>query len=208
MPTLARLKARAAAPRPSSIPRYSPRMSQCSVPSTRTGVFANRCASCRPSWPRPPWPTMTRPPDAPRSTAATATVPAAPAGAAPAGAASADAPPILMTSAQERGGHARVHRDVQPGGQGQVAGGQRDHRGGDVLGQHLPLEQGPLRVERAELLLGHPVHRGALGAPPARKDAGAADHPVRVDPVHPDAGPAQFGGEQPDLVLLVRLGPP
>src|SRR3712207_8191225 len=42
---------------------------------------------------------------------------------------------------------------------------------GDVLGQHLALEQGALGVELPELLLRHPVDRGALGAPAAGEDA-------------------------------------
>ena len=42
---------------------------------------------------------------------------------------------------------------------------------GDVLGQHLALEQRALGVERAEVVLGDPVDGGALGTPAAGEDA-------------------------------------
>ena len=42
---------------------------------------------------------------------------------------------------------------------------------GDVLGQHLALEQGALGVVLAQVLLVHAVDRGALGAPAAGEDA-------------------------------------
>ena len=77
---------------------------------------------------------------------------------------------------------------------------------GDVLGEHLALEQRPLGVERAELVLGDAVDGGALGAPAAGEDAAAADDAVGVDAVDPDAVLAELGGEQPDLVGLVGLG--
>ena len=60
---------------------------------------------------------------------------------------------------------------------------------GDVLGQHLALEQRALGVERAEVFLGHAVHRGALRAPTAGEDAGPAHHAVGVHAVDPDPVP-------------------
>src|SRR5690606_1433339 len=105
-----------------------------------------------------------------------------------------------VPSAQECGGHAGVHGDVQPGGVGQVPAGEGEDGGGDVLGQHLALKQRPPGVELAELLLLDAVDGGALGAPPAGEDARSADHPVGVDAVDADAVLAQLGGQQPDLV--------
>src|SRR6201991_3679465 len=89
--------------------------------------------------------------------------------------------------AQERGRPPGVDGYVPDGGVGQVARGEHDDRGSDVLGQDLPLQQGPLRVELAELLLRHAVHSGALRTPAARKDPRAADDTVRVHPVDLDA---------------------
>ena len=88
----------------------------------------------------------------------------------------------------------------------QVARGQGEHRVGDVFGQHLVLEQGPLRVVLAELGLLDAVDRGALRSPAAGEDARAADDRVGVDAVDPDAVLAEFGREQPHLVRLVGLG--
>ena len=47
-------------------------------------------------------------------------------------------------SSQERRRHARVDGDEQAGRERQVAAAQREHGGGDVLGQHLALQEGPL----------------------------------------------------------------
>ena len=66
-------------------------------------------------------------------------------------------------------------------------------------------EQRALRVERAELVLGHAVDGGALRAPAAGEDAAAAHDAVGVDAVDPDAVLAELGGEQPHLVGLVGL---
>src|SRR6184192_4298148 len=109
------------------------------------------------------------------------------------------------TSAQERGRHPGVDGDVQPSGVGQVPAGEGEDGGGDVLGEHLALEEGPLGVELAQLVLGYAVHGGALGAPPAGEDAGPAYDAVGVDAVDADAVLAQLGGEQPYLVRLVGL---
>ena len=79
-------------------------------------------------------------------------------------------------------------------------------RTGDVLGQHLALQQRALRVERAELLLRHAVDGGALRAPPAGEDAAAPHDAIGVDAVDPDAVLAELGREQPHLVRLVGLG--
>src|SRR5689334_549746 len=112
-------------------------------------------------------------------------------------------PPPWWSSSKERRRHARVDRDEQPGGEGQVAAGQREDRRGNVLWEHLFLQQRALGVERAKLLLGDAVDGGALRAPAAGEDAGAADHAVRVDAVDADADRAELGGQQADLVRLV-----
>jgi hypothetical protein len=109
------------------------------------------------------------------------------------------------------GGHQRRNAAATPAStgmcrpvvRGQLVGGQHEHRGRHVLGQHLQSQQRSLGVERAQFGLRHAVHRRALGAPTPREDAGAAHHPVRVDAVDPDAVPAELGGEQPDLMGLV-----
>src|SRR5580693_5778190 len=72
MPTLSSGPARPAARRPSRMPRYRRRTSQCRVPPAKTGTFGNRPASVTCSRPPSSRPTTTRPPDAPRSAAATA----------------------------------------------------------------------------------------------------------------------------------------
>src|SRR5215475_864175 len=128
-------------------------MSQYSVPPTATGSLGNRYTSCSSTPSARTWPVITRPPEAPRSTAATVTP--------------VNAGPCLS---QECGRHPGVDRDEQSGGQRQVAGAQREHRRGHVLGQDLPLEQRPPGVERAELVLGHAVHRGPLRPPAGGED--------------------------------------
>src|SRR5215208_1544365 len=67
---------------------------------------------------------------------------------------------LLRCSAQEAHGHAAVDRDQQPGCHLQRPAGQGQHRLGHVLRQDLPLEQGPLGVVLAQLLLLDPVHPG------------------------------------------------
>ena len=62
-----------------------------------------------------------------------------------------------------------------------------------------------LRVELAEVLLGHTVGLGARGAPPAAKIAEPLHDPVGVDPVDADADVAELGGEQPDHVACAAL---
>src|SRR5215217_3221092 len=59
----------------------------------------------------------------------------------------------LERSAQEAHGHAAVDRDQQPGRHLQRPAGQGQHRLGHVLRQDLPLEQGPLGVVLAQVLL-------------------------------------------------------
>ena len=73
-------------------------------------------------------------------------------------------------------------------------------------GQDLALEQRPLGVELAELVLRDAVGPGPVGAPALGEDPRAADDAVRVDAVDPDPVLAELGGEQPDLVGLVGLG--
>src|ERR1700722_4147211 len=101
-------------------------MSQYSVPPACTGSFGNRLTSCS-SMPlsatRAP---TTRPLEAPRSTPATVT-----------GLMPAPAVPGVTASTEERRGDARVDRDQQAGGERQVAAGEGEDGGGDVLGEHL-----------------------------------------------------------------------
>ena len=85
----------------------------------------------------------------------------------------------------------------QPGGVAELVGAQRGDSVGDVLGQHLALEERALRVERAELFLGYAVDRRALRAPPAGEDAAAAHDAVGVDAVDADAVLAELGREEP-----------
>ena len=109
-------------------------------------------------------------------------------------------------SAQESRSHSGVNGNVQASGQGQVAASEREHRIRNVGGQHFFFQQGALGVEGTEFGLRYAVDRGTLRAPAAGEDAGAAHHAVRVDPVDPDTIPAEFGGQQPDLMGLVGLG--
>src|SRR4051794_29914549 len=199
MPTASTVApARPAARSPSSRPRYSARTSQCRVGPTRTGPFGNLLTSSSSRRSGPTRPTITRPLEAPTSTAATRALlrwlTCAPRTARATG------------SAQEGGGDAGVDRHVQPRGAGQLAAGEGEDRVGDVLGKHLTLQQGALRVELAELVLRHAVDRGPAGAPAAGEDPGPAHHAVRVDAVDLDLLLAELGGQQPHLVRLVGLG--
>ena len=72
-------------------------------------------------------------------------------------------------------------------------------------GQDLLLEQRPLGIELAELVLGDAVGPGAIGAPALGEDARPAHDAVGVHAVDPDPERAELGGEQPDLVGLVGL---
>src|SRR5688572_24148686 len=98
-------------------------MSQCRVSCSRTAPLGNRLTSVSSSRAAATWPNITRPLEAPRSTAAMVRA---------------------FMSTQESGGHAGVDGNVQAGGTRQLPGGQYEHRVGDVLGQHLPFEQGAL----------------------------------------------------------------
>src|ERR1017187_4476295 len=109
------------------------------------------------------------------------------------------APRPVLPSAEEGRRHSGVDRNVQPGREGQVAGGEHDDGGRDVLRQHLAFEQRALGVEGAEFLLGDAVDSGPPGTPATGEDARTAHHPVWVDPVDPDAVLAEFRGEQPYL---------
>src|SRR6478735_1187787 len=197
MPSPARAgSCRYASRRPARMSWYRPRMSQYSPSGSRTAPLRKRRTWVRSSRPGPTRPSMTRPLDAPRSTAARLISFAL------------IAPPVLgisrarsprgrrgcvddslgkPRSSEEGGGDAGVDGDVQAGGLGQIAGGEREQRGRDVLGQHLLAQQGALGVVGAQVLLLDPVHGGAGGAPAAGEDPGAADHAVRVDAVDPDA---------------------
>src|SRR5262249_30334530 len=115
-------------------------MSQYSVPFARTGSFGNLLTSCSSTAERETRAAITRPPDAPRSAPATTTDPVKPAP----GSAIATRTSALS---QECGRYPRVDRYEQARGERQVAAAEREHGGGDVLGQHLALEQGPSRVE-------------------------------------------------------------
>ena len=83
---------------------------------------------------------------------------------------------------------------------------QGEHGVGDVLGQHLALEQRALGVELAESSSSHAVDRGALAPQPPAKMPEPLHDAVGVDAVDPDAVLAELGGEQPHLVGLVGLG--
>src|SRR5215212_6247141 len=160
MPTPSRPPwSRPAARSPSSTPAYRPRTSQRRVPEVRTGRLGNRCASASSSRPGPTRAAMTRPLDAPRSTAARVSSSLM---------ARLRLAPLLARSslrcslarrpsAEEGRSDAGIDGDVQAGGAGRVAAGEGEDGVGDVVGQHLALEQGPLGVELAELLLGDTV---------------------------------------------------
>ena len=75
-----------------------------------------------------------------------------------------------------------------------------------MFGQDLPLQQCPLRVVGAEVLFGHPVDGGSLGAPPAGEDAASPHDRIRVHAVDTNAVLAELGGEKANLVGLVGLG--
>src|SRR5512142_456612 len=107
-------------------------MSQYSVPPASTGSFGNRLTSWSSTPSADTWAAITRPLDAPRSTPATATalIRAGP----------------RASSSEERRGDPRVDGDEQSGGEREVPAGECEDGCGDVLGQHLALEQGPLGV--------------------------------------------------------------
>src|SRR6478609_853709 len=148
-------------------------MSQWRPSGRRTGSFVNRWTSVSSSSVGATRPTITRPLDAPRSTAATSR-------------------PVTGGSPEEGRRDARVDGDVEPRRLTQVATDQGEDRGRDVLGQDLALEQRPLRVELAELVLRDPVGPSPIRAPALGEDAGAADDAVRIDAVDPDAVLAEF----------------
>ena len=163
--------------------------SQCRPSPRSTGPFENRATVSISRVSGPTRPTTTRPLEAPRSTAATVTV-------------------MGRQRSSRRCGDTGVDRHVQSGGVGEVGAAEHEDGVRDVLGQHLALEDGPLGIERSEVLLLHAVDRRALRAPAAGEDAGALDHAVGVHAVHLDAVLAELGGEQPDLVRLVGLRGP
>ena len=136
MPSSGPVRGRPRAARRASRGRAERRPSSRRAAGAATAPLGKRCTSVeRAASAGPTAPTITRPLDAPRSTAATTD-------------------PATGRSPQERGGDAGVDGDVQPGGVAQSSGPHSTNDGvGDVLGQHLALEQGALRVERAELLL-------------------------------------------------------
>ena len=101
---------------------------------------------------------------------------------------------------------AGVDGDVQAGRVGQVAADQGEDGGGDVLGQHLALEQRPLGVELAELLLGDAVDRARSAPQPLAKMPEPRTTPSGLTPLTRMPCCAELGGEQPDLVRLVGLG--
>src|SRR6476659_3300576 len=126
-------------------------MSQWRPSGRRTGSFVNRWTSVSSSSVGATRPTITRPLDAPRSTAATSR-------------------PVTGGSPEEGRRDARVDRDMEARGLAQVATDKREDRGRDMLGQDLALEQRPLRVELAELVLRDPVRPGAVRAPTLGED--------------------------------------
>ncbi len=92
----------------------------------------------------------------------------------------------VVPSSEKRCGDARINRDVQTGSVREITAGKGEHGVGHVLGEHLTLEQRTLCIERTELLFGHAVDCGALGAPTAGEDAGSPHDPIRVDAVDTD----------------------
>src|SRR4051794_12123890 len=99
--------------------------------------FGKRCTGSSSILPFRTLPAITRPPDAPMSTAPNTG--------------------SRWRSPQERGGDAGVDRDVQTGGVAEVGRAEHEDGVGDVLRQHLPLEEGALGVVLAQLLLGDAV---------------------------------------------------
>src|SRR5258708_124510 len=103
------------------------------------------------------------------------------------------------SSAEEGSCHAAVHRNEQARGKRQVAGGQRRDRGRDVLGEHLPLEQRPAGVERAQLLLRDTVDCAPLGGrrAPCPWQAGGVAVPGRRGGPRAAGGGGKAGGGCP-----------
>ena len=153
----------------------------------RTGVLAKRATGSEVQRGRDPTsPSITRPLEAPRSTAATLT----------------DVRHDQRRNAAATPASTGMCRPVVWVMFGTA---QREDGVGAVLGQDLALEQRALGVELAEVLLVDAVDGGALRAPAAGEDAGAADDAVGVDAVDLDAVLAELGGQQPHLVGLVGL---
>src|SRR6476646_9281324 len=171
-----------AARRPVSVSRKSPTTSQCRPVVSRTGSLVKRWTSSKNSCPDPTRPSITRPLEAPMSTAATTAGPA-----------------LIARSSQERRSHSGVDRDVQAGCECEVATGEDEHCGRNVLGEDLALEQRALGVVGTELFHGDAVHGCTLRAPALGEDAGAAHDAVGVHSVHPDPVAAELGGEQSHL---------
>ena len=82
-------------------------------------------------------------------------------------------------SPEEGRRHTRIDGDVQTGRLAQVAAGQGEDGGRDMLGQDLVLEQRALRVELPELVFGDPVGPRPVGPPTLGEDPRAADDAVR-----------------------------
>src|SRR5690242_7478208 len=142
----------ASAASPVSTSAYRPLRFHRRWPSTVRIPLANRCTTSMVMvWSRT-MPATTRPLEAPMSIAAT-TVTGWGAVIAECSWRSAGGSSL----AQESGGDAGVDGDVQPGGVRQVGRAQHEHGVGDVVGQHLPLQQGPLGVVLAQVLLLDPV---------------------------------------------------
>src|SRR4029077_13680056 len=72
----------------------------------------------------------------------------------------------------------RVDGDVEAGRLTQIAAGQGEDRGRDVLGQDLALEQRSLGIELAELVLWDAVRPGPIRTPALGEDPGPADDTV------------------------------
>ena len=108
-------------------------------------------------------------------------------------------------SSEEGGGDAGVDGNVQAGGVTQISRAEHEDSVGDVLRQHLALQQRTGGEVLAELLFGDAVDRGSLGTPAAGEDARATDHSVGIDAVHLDAVLPQLRGEQSNLMRLVGL---
>src|SRR6478735_1149042 len=217
MPTDVTGPPRAATRSPSSMPWYRASTSQWSPSGRCTGVVAKRCASVSTSSSGPTRPVITRPLVAPRSTAAKAASCREVAGMGTLIRSGRSRAPVMRgtasgarqggaRSAQEGRRHTGVDGDVETGGVCEIPARQGEDGVGDVLREHLALEDGALGVELAQLLLLDAVGRRALGSPAGREDAGTAHHTVRVDPVDPYTVLAQLGRQEAYLMSLVGLG--
>src|SRR4029450_14016465 len=111
---------------PTRMFRYSSRMFQCSPSGMRTGSLGKRCTASTLSCSGAKGPSITRPLVGPRSTAATHPLVTA-----------------CPRSPEESGGNAGVDGNMQTGRVTEIGRAEHEHRIGDVLGEHLAIQQRP-----------------------------------------------------------------